>query len=251
MAEIKIYDEISKWWGVSAESIVREIDAIAESDDKHIDLYINSPGGSIFEAVPIYNRLVRFSEEQGGNVVAIVDGLAASAASWIMMAADKIQMYQNTTFMIHNGIGVVWGHKEDMRESAEFLEELDDQMTDIYVARTDIKKSKIVEWMQGSRGDGTSFSAKKAHSKGFIDEVLPLKLKTKNTNKKHDFGASFERLQIRNYPKHLVDSSCDCKSCTKRREKLGNSGGPSGNDIRSQAQKRMRSLNRLRLRQRN
>ena len=100
--EISILDEIGMW-GVSAKEFIAELKQYA---GQAITLTINSPGGSVFDALAIYNAL----RNSGGEVTTKVMGVAASAASLIFMAGDKRVMPENTFLMIHNPMTVSYTH---------------------------------------------------------------------------------------------------------------------------------------------
>ena len=100
-AEVLIYDEIGAY-GVSAKGFLAELGALP--DDAPIDLRLNSPGGSVFDAVAIYNALSRHA----GTITVWIDGIAASAASYIAMAGDEIVMPENAFLMIHDPSGLSW-----------------------------------------------------------------------------------------------------------------------------------------------
>ena len=94
-AEVAIYDEIGAY-GVSAKGFLAELGALPEGTP--VDLRLNSPGGSVFDAVAIHNALKRHE----GTVTVWIDGIAASAASYIAMAGDEIVMPENAFLMIHD-----------------------------------------------------------------------------------------------------------------------------------------------------
>src|SRR5690625_2151934 len=114
-AEVLIYDEIGAY-GVSAKGFLAELGAL--QDDAPIDLRLNSPGGSVFAAVAIHNALKRHA----GLVTIWIDGIAASAASYIAMAGDEIVMPENAFLMIHDPSGMVIGTAADMRDVAATLD---------------------------------------------------------------------------------------------------------------------------------
>ena len=101
-AEVVIYDEIGAY-GVSAKGFLAELGALP--DGTPLALRLNSPGGSVFDAVAIYNAIKRHS----GTVTVWIDGIAASAASYIAMAGDEVVMPENAFLMIHDPAGVVMG----------------------------------------------------------------------------------------------------------------------------------------------
>lgn len=133
VAVIRLYDAIDSWggwWGISAKEV---LDALATLDSSVTDihLHINSPGGEVFEAIAIKNILANHP----AKVTAIVDGLAASAASFIAVAADELIMADNSELMIHDAWGCGCGNAEDFREFAELLDHISDNIAGIYAKK--------------------------------------------------------------------------------------------------------------------
>lgn len=126
--EILIYEEIGGSFGVSAEDFINELNAI-EADQ--IDVRINSPGGSVFDAIAIYNAIVRHP----ANITTYVDALAASAASIVAMAGDEVVMMVGSQLMIHDAMGGEAGNAKDMRAMAKFLDEQSDNLAGIYAVK--------------------------------------------------------------------------------------------------------------------
>lgn len=161
-AEILIYDEIG-FWGVTASNFVQELKEIEESV---INVRINSPGGSVFDGVAIYNALA----QHNSKIVVHVDGWAASIASVIAMAGDEILISEVAQFMIHKPWSFVVGTDEDMIKEAEVLKSLESSIVDIYVARTGGDRTEIEAWVKAE----TWFKGKDAVAKGFADKLVPL-----------------------------------------------------------------------------
>lgn len=162
---ITMYDPIGfDWWtgeGVTAKRISAALRSIGDND---VTVKINSPGGDVFEGLAIYNLL----REHKGKVTVQVLGLAASAASFIAMAADEIQVARAGFLMIHNSWTMAAGDRNEIREVADFLEQIDGTLADIYSVRTGdkpeaMRKLMDVEtWMGGSA----------AIEAGFADSLL-------------------------------------------------------------------------------
>ena len=125
IAEIMIYDEIGLW-GITAKDFADALKGLGKVDE--IVLSINSPGGSVFDGVSIYNMLKRGR----ASVTARIDGVAASIASVIAMAADRIIMPSNAFMMVHDPSGVVMGNSKDMRALADALDKVRDSMAGFY-----------------------------------------------------------------------------------------------------------------------
>ena len=128
-AEVAIYDEIGAC-GVSAKGFLAELGALPEGTP--IDLRLNSPGGSVFDAVAIHNALKRHA----GTVTVWIDGVAASAASYVAMAGDEIVMPENAFLMIHDPAGLVMGTAADMRAMAEALDKVGGSLAAGYAAKS-------------------------------------------------------------------------------------------------------------------
>lgn len=126
--EVFIYDEIGGWFGTPVEDFVKELNGIKTSA---ITVRINSPGGSLFDSIAIYNTLV----QHRAKVLTRVDALAASGASIIAMAGDEVEMMVGSQLMIHDALGVEIGNAKAMREMASFLDKQSDNIASIYAAR--------------------------------------------------------------------------------------------------------------------
>ncbi|HEV8503710.1 MAG TPA: head maturation protease, ClpP-related [Casimicrobiaceae bacterium] len=164
-AEIVIYDEIGKsWWGedtVSAKSFLDELNALGDVDA--ITLRINSPGGDVFDGVAIHNAI----KNHKATVTAHIDGLAASAASFIAMAAAKIVMPANSFMLVHGASGFSFGNADDMRAVADDLDRIDKSLTATYAARSKSSTAKVKALMKEDR----LMDAAEAKEWGFADEV--------------------------------------------------------------------------------
>lgn len=127
MTEVYLYEEIGMW-GVSAKDFVAELRGVKSP---RIELHINSGGGSVFEGVAIYNALLNHP----AHIVSIVDGVAASAASFIAMAGQEIEVEKTARLMIHEASGACLGTAQDMREHAALLDDLSAMIAEIYSDR--------------------------------------------------------------------------------------------------------------------
>ena len=164
-AEMSIYGPIGKDWygdGVSAASFAKELKAIGNVGT--INLRINSEGGVVTEARAMYNQLIQHS----ATVNIHIDGIAASAASFLAMAGDHITIAEGAFFMIHNARAVAIGGAEDMRKMADVLELVNETIRDTYTARTGVDYKKVKSWMDAE----TWFNGNQAVENGFADEVI-------------------------------------------------------------------------------
>lgn len=161
---ISIYDVIGEdWWTGGGFTAARAASALRSIGNNPVTVNINSPGGDMFEGIAIYNLL----REHPAEVTVNVMGLAASAASIIAMAGDRISMALGSFLMIHNAWGVVIGNRHDMRDAADLFDGFDGALVDIYEARTGAKRAEIVRMMDAETFMGPS----DALAKGFADAV--------------------------------------------------------------------------------
>lgn len=163
IATIRLYGPIDSWgglWGISAKDVGGVLDALPESVSQII-LRINSPGGHVFEGISIMNLL----RAHRAKVTAVVDGLAASAASVIAVGADETVMSPGMQMMIHCTSTIVWGNAADMRKEASVLEGLDRSLAEIYTAKAGEKN-----WAQLLDAE-TWLTAADAVSEGLADRV--------------------------------------------------------------------------------
>ncbi len=163
--DVFIYDEIG-FWGVQASDFVAEL---KEIDTKTINLRVNSPGGSVFDGLAIYQAFA----SHPAKIIAYVDGWAASIASVIIMAADTIKVGEAAQVMIHKPWSFAMGSADDMRKEADVLDSIQEAIIDVYVARTGGDRDSITSQVN----DETWFRGQEAVDAGFADEVIPLKLK--------------------------------------------------------------------------
>ena len=160
-AEVWIHGEIGGWWdGTSAQEFIDEIKDIKAS---RLKVHINSPGGSVFDGFAIYTALA----EHPATVEARVDGMALSAASYIAMAGDEVNIAKTGTMMIHDGQGFALGNATDMREMADILDKLSDTIAGTYADRTG---ATVDEWRTRMR-DETWYNAQEALDAGLVDSI--------------------------------------------------------------------------------
>lgn len=149
------------WWGDEVTP-----DLFREELKQHagdLTVVINSPGGDVFAGLAIYNALVNHN----GNVTVRVDGLAASIASVIAMAGDKIIMSPGSMIMIHRPSVYAAGTVDDMEKAKDVLMKIEEGITPIYAKRTGLSDEKIAELLEAE----TWMLADKAVELGFADEV--------------------------------------------------------------------------------
>lgn len=168
-ADIFIYGEVTKWaWEeygeVSSITFKKDLDEL-DDEVEVINLYINSPGGSVFEGLAIYNMLQRHK----ARIIVHVDALAASIASVIAMAGDEIRMPGNALMMIHNAWTWTSGNADALRKAAEDLDRINQSSIQTYLQKTGNKLSE--ETLKALLDAETWLSADQAFEYGLCDVV--------------------------------------------------------------------------------
>jgi ATP-dependent Clp endopeptidase proteolytic subunit ClpP len=156
---IHMYDEIG-FWGITAQDFVDQLNPL----DGPVSVYINSPGGEIFDGLTIYNALLRKQD-----VSIFIDGIAASAASFIAQAASpgKLAMAETARMMIHNGQAFAAGDAAELRKMAEILDGETDNIASIYAKRS----GKTKEYFLNLMADETWLGSEDAVKQGLCDYV--------------------------------------------------------------------------------
>jgi len=157
--EILLYDEIG-FWGVTARDFTK---AMLDAGEGPITLRINSPGGDVFDGLAIYNAI-----KQRGGVTCVVDGIAASAASFIMLAGDTVQIHERAMVMVHRAWGVTVGNGPAHLETAATLEKIDGQLAGIYAAYAG---GSDAEWLATMDAE-TWFTSSDAKTAKLVSSVI-------------------------------------------------------------------------------
>lgn len=175
---IDLYDVIDDYYGVSASAFVSALNSIKEGD---IELHVNSPGGDVFAA----RAMVAAIAAHPSNITAHIDGLAASAASYVALACDKVVMQEGAMMMIHCASCIVWGTSPDMIEMAGLLDKIDASIIADYERKTGKTSDELMTMMRAE----TWMTSEESVSEGFADEVVTNpKGKAKNTWNLAAFG---------------------------------------------------------------
>lgn len=164
-AELLIYDQIGADWfgeGVTAKQFVKDLRALGKID--RLDVRINSPGGNVFDGLAIYNAL----KSSKYTVDVYIDGLAASMASVIAMAGDRIAIADNALLMIHNPATMVYGDSNEMRKAADLLDTVKSQLVASYADQTGHDEAYISGLMDAT----TWMDAEEAFERGFVTEIV-------------------------------------------------------------------------------
>jgi ATP-dependent Clp endopeptidase proteolytic subunit ClpP len=213
--EIVIYDEIGAF-GIPAKAFLDELKALGSVAE--LTVRINSPGGSVFDGVAIYNALKRHD----AAITVWIDGIAASIASMIAMAGDEIVMPENAMLVLHDPSGLVAGTASDMRAMAEALDRMKAGMVAAYRDKSGRDDAEIEALMQAE----TWLSAQEAIELGLADRIeQPVRM-----------AAHFDLSRFRNPPPQLAalaatpspqeDDMSDSKKASPRKSGLDESATP-------------------------
>ena len=158
-ADIYIFDEIGRY-GVSAQEFISDVKNLKNTP---INLRINSLGGDVFDGMAMYNVIKR----REAKTTVYIEGIAASIATIIALGADEVIMAENSLFMIHNAWGGTTGEAKDMRKTAETLEKISSELTDIYTKKTGLSREAV----SGMMDEETWLNAEEAYELGFVDLI--------------------------------------------------------------------------------
>jgi ATP-dependent protease ClpP protease subunit len=158
-ADVEIYDEIGGY-GVSAKEFIK---GLKDVEGKHLNLRINSPGGSIIDGQAIISALKRHS----AGFTAYVDGLAASMASVIACAAEKCFMADGAMMMIHRASTVSMGDASDLRKDADLLEKFEKGLIGVYSKKTGMDEAELSKMLD----EETWMDSLEAVALGFADGI--------------------------------------------------------------------------------
>lgn len=171
ISEIYLYDAIGHdpWsdTGIDPSDVVAAVAEAKGSDE--LAIHINSPGGFVFDGIAIFNAIRSFT----GAKIVYVDGLAASIASIIAMAGDRVVMNEGSMFMIHDpwnalfAVGTADQIEDESRKTCNALRKIRETLLDVYVTATGRSMSEISAWMAAE----TWMTADEACERGFADEV--------------------------------------------------------------------------------
>jgi ATP-dependent protease ClpP protease subunit len=154
-----IYDEIG-YFGHSASDMVNELKGVTATE---LDVHVNSPGGDIFDGLAIYQAL----KNHPAKITMHVDGLAASIASVIVMAADKLIMAPKASMMIHDGWTMGMGNAAELRAIADLLDKQSQIIASVYADRA----GQTADFWRDRMRDETWYNAEEALAAGLVDEI--------------------------------------------------------------------------------
>lgn len=165
----RMIDEIGKLFGASASAQGADFGEIMNAAENAVDVLeieVNSPGGSVFDGYTIYHE-IKSLQDRGVTVNATITGMAASMASVICMACDKVSIVPHGRMMIHDASSGASGNAEQLRKTADLLDAISGEIADIYAERTRSSADEIREMMKRE----TWMNAKESVANGFADDI--------------------------------------------------------------------------------
>jgi ATP-dependent Clp protease protease subunit len=166
--DITIFDQIGQYYGYNKKYLKYELDAAQGGD---VRVLISSDGGDVTEGVALGSML----EMYPGKVETLGVGLVASIATVPLMSGDVVKMTKNSFLMIHSPWGGAIGTANEMRNTADTLEKMDDMLIDFYVDSIRKRKKAGVDTpmrVKEMMAAETWLTAQQAHDLGFIDEII-------------------------------------------------------------------------------
>lgn len=176
-------------WGIGLADLVAAFPSAGP-----VYMYINSPGGDVFEARAMSGVIARHP----GPVTAIIEGVAASAATYLAMAAGSVQMGDGSLLMVHNSWTFSMGDKNDLLETAALLEKIDGTIAADYARKTGATPEQVTAWMDAE----TWFTAQEAADAGFVDSIVP---NTQGTRAQWDLSAYSNAPKPEQIPEQTVE----------------------------------------------
>lgn len=197
VAEIRISGAIHRWEN-SAAQFKGKIDALLAQGIKDVDLYINTPGGSVFEANEIANEIRRFP----GKIVGKGGAVVASAGSYLALVCESFEMAANGQYMYHKPRGVVEGNEDSVESGLQLLKNLTSQYRTAYAKKTGMSEDDIeARWAKGD----VWLTAEEARKQKFITSVAAEEPVTEEQRAMFvAFGVPQYELQVNSKPENSM-----------------------------------------------
>lgn len=186
-----------------------ELDELQNKGIKDFNIYINSPGGSVFASSTMVSLLKRFKQNTNAKIHGFIDGLCASAATYLLMVADDVNVYQNSIMMIHKPMTISLGNANDLQKDIDTLNTIEnDMMIPMYMNKAKVDEKELKDlinnetWFNGNKKDdmfiGNFFNI------NYIDE-------------EKEVTASISKNLFKNY-KHIPEALKNIKEEPKQQE---------------------------------
>lgn len=169
---------------VGADVFAKDVRAsLAKAKGGEISVEVSSAGGDVLEMISVYNAIKNYEGPKETKIV----GVAASAASYIALATDRVLAESNAVFMIHNAMGLAIGDHNNLRAKADLMERFSNQLVDVYSAKTGKSKKEI----QALMDEETFFFGEEIKASGFADEII----QSESEDEKED-AVAFAKLSL-------------------------------------------------------
>lgn len=190
--EIKLYGRI---WQGDAAYILRDISKLLNNSANNLTIHLHTPGGSVIDGNLIYNELVKAK----ANISIVIDGLAASMGSILMLSGRHVSIAENAFIMVHAPSGYQEGNAKDFEGTAKVLRAMESSFLKKLSAKTSKKPEDIKDWMVGDNW----FSADEALKEGLVDEIIDPVMEHSDMSAYKDINMCaqlFEAVDKRNIP---------------------------------------------------
>lgn len=160
--EILIYDPIGPAWAgmIDDKMFMEELNSFGGQD---VTIRVNSPGGDVFMANAMYNAIDRYT----GRVTVSIDALAASALSYLILAADEVVAAKNAMIMVHKPETLAWGNATSLRKTADVLDKAESTLLGMYTDKTGKTSEEVAAVLEAE----TWFTAQEALDWGLVDRI--------------------------------------------------------------------------------
>lgn len=198
-------EKTADWWtgeisktDVDTMQFKEELDNLKGITD--LNIFINSPGGSVFASSTIVSMLNRFKETTGAKIHGFVDGLCASAATYLLMVSDDVNFYKNSMMMIHKPMSMAWGNANELQKEIDTLNNIEDNMMiPMYMSKAKVGEEEIKNLIS----DETWFNAN-SKDKNFIGNFFNVNLLDESKEAVACVSKNLFR-NFKNVPKELVN----------------------------------------------
>ncbi|MFK5937718.1 MAG: Clp protease ClpP [Sulfurimonas sp.] len=179
-----VIDGVIGGWEVDSKNIINQLNT--KTGD--VLVLLNSVGGSVLHGISIFNA---FKAYKKGTIAVRITGIAASIASYIALAGDKIEAFDNTTFMIHNASLPAFSDYRGLRKAADISEGLTSIISKAYISKTGMSEKNVRKLMD----DETFYYGAEMLDAGFVDEIISTE---SATNKAEALSVAIESLKACN-----------------------------------------------------
>lgn len=164
MHDIYVYGDIGDSWGADYTTAKDFADQLGKAGGDDVTIHVNSGGGSVFDA----NTMAELIRSYKGKTTTMIEGLAASAASYFALTADEVVMGRSALMMIHNPYAMCFGDADEMRKTGDMLDQIRSTIVNQYADKTGMERPEIESMMDAE----TYMSADRALELGFVDSVI-------------------------------------------------------------------------------